>query len=341
MAFSRRSAVLRVTRWVHRLVDTVLIVAIIAPLVLFGLQFPHSPRLDEFRLMVELHRWGDPVIARAGSWLKLPWPPKPVLGSDVPSKSLLPLGVAFGIWLVKIGVDSLLLRGQRLLGRIPGLGPAGAGSGLPGGEPGTIAADSERARAELLKRYREIESALKAARRKRCAFLAIDVVGSTQMKVGERETDISATFQAYTEMLKEIFEQYGAWKVAWTPDGVMACFLQLDLAVAAGQRLLQNLKHFNEAENRLRTPFRVRCGLNVGEVPIFEDSRLESVADRVIDVAGHLQKQSAPNALWLSAETHNLLADKSGFRPANQAVDGHEAYEWSAEALAPADQAGV
>lgn len=341
MTFSRGSAVLTVTRWVHRLVDAALIVAIVAPLVLFALQFQHSDRLDNTRLIQGLYRWGDPVIIRAASWFKLSWPPpRQIHGPEPPPKSLLPLGVAFGVWLLKIGVDALLLRGQRLLGGIPAPGPAGAGSGLPG-DPGAITADSERARAELLKRYREIESALKAAKRKRCAFLSIDVVGSTQMKVGERETDVSATFQAYTEMLKEIFEQYGAWKVAWTPDGVMVCFLQLDLAVAAGQRLLQKLKHFNEAENRLRTPFRVRCGLNLGEVPIFEDSRLESVADRVIDVAGHMQKQSTPNALWLSAQICNLLADKSGFRATGQAVDGYEAYEWSAEALESTDKTGL
>jgi class 3 adenylate cyclase len=227
---------------------------------------------------------------------------------------------------------------------MPAPEPAGHSGALLPGElgSGAITADSERARAALLKRYREIENALKSARRKRCTFLSLDVVGSTQMKVGEKETDVAVTFQAYMEMLKTIFEQYGAWKVAWTPDGAMVCFLQLDLAVAAAQRVLQGLKHFNDNENRLKIPFRVRCGLNEGEVPIFEDSRLESVADRVVDVAGHMQKQGPPNALWLSAEALNSLADKSGFRPTGQSVDGFEAWEWPVEAsLEPADKAGA
>jgi class 3 adenylate cyclase len=338
VAFTGRSAVLLATRSIQRLADILLIAAIIAPLILFGLQFPHSSKLDDFRLIGILHRIGDPVIAQLGSWFRIAWP-------SPSSKSLFPLGVAFVFWLVKIGVDAILLRSYRLFGRLaPAPGLAGAeGGSMPLGQldSGAISADSERARAELLRRYREIENALKAAKRKRCSFLSIDVIGSTAMKVGERETDVAATFQAYTELLKKIFEQYGAWKVAWTPDGVMVCFLQLDLAVAAGQRVLRGLERFNETENRLRTPFQVRCGLNSGDVPIFEDSKLESVADRVIDVAGHMQKQAPANTLWLSKEVCNLLANKSGFQPTGQSVDGCEVWGWSLEAsLEPADQAG-
>jgi class 3 adenylate cyclase len=338
VAFTGRSAVLLAIRSIQRSADIVLIAAIIAPLVLFGLQFPHSSKLDDFRLIGILHRVGDPVTAQIGSWFRIAWP-------SHSSKSLLPLGVAFVFWLVKIGVDAILLRSYRLFSRdMPAPELAGAeGGSMPLGQldSGTISADSEGARTELLKRYREIENALKAAKRKRCAFLSIDVVGSTAMKVGERETDVAATFQAYAEMLKRIFDQCGAWKVAWTPDGVMVCFLQLDLAVTAGQLVLRSLKHFNETENRLRTPFRVRCGLNTGEVPIFEDSKLESVADRVIDVAGHMQKQAPANTLWLSAEVCNLLANKSGFRATGQSVDGCEVWGWSPEAsLRPADKAG-
>jgi len=336
--FSGRSTVLLSIRWIQRLADFALMAAIATPLVLFGLQFPHSEKLDKLRLVASLHRFGDPVIAEVGSLFRIAWPP-------ASSKSLLPLFVAFVIWLIKIGVDEILLQGHRLAGRLiraPQL--VGAETALPVGEfeQSAISADSERARGELLKRYREIEYALKRAKRKRGTFLSVDVVGSTQMKVGERETDVAATFQAYIEMLKRIFEQYGAWKVAWTPDGVMVCFLQVDLAVGAAQRLLQSLKHFNETESRLRTPFRVRCGLHLGEVPIFEDSKLENVADRVIDVAGHMQKQGTVNTLWLSSEVYQALGEKTDFRPNGQSVDGYEVYEWSVEtSLAPADKSGT
>ena len=314
----------------HRIVGLALTVAILGFLVLFGLQFPHSDKLDMFWLTIQIHKYGDPVISAAGSPFKWTWPSS--------SASFLPVAVALATWVIKLAVDAVFLRGNRLLAKLlPAPRPAAAVAGAFGLPDSDVlgaaagAADTERAREELLKRYREIEKALKAARRKQCTFLSIDVVGSTKMKVDERETEVAATFQAYEEMLRKIFEQFGAWKQAWTPDGVMICFLDHELAVAAGQRVLQSLKKFNESENKLRTPFRVRCGLNAGEVAIYEDSKLEKVADRVIDVAGHMQKLGAEDTMWVPVELYNGLTNKSGFRPLDQEVDGYKVCQWSPE----------
>jgi class 3 adenylate cyclase len=236
-------------------------------------------------------------------------------------------------WVIKIAADAAFQSSHRLIGRL--LPTAQHAAVAAGGLPGTLgfdsdatSADSEKAREDLLKKYREIENALKSSKRKLCTFLSIDVVGSTQMKIGERETAIAATFQAYEELLRKIFDQYGAWKQAWTPDGVMICFLDRELAVGAGQRVLQSLKKFNENDNKLHTPFRVRCGLNEGEVPIYEDSKLEKIADRVIDVAGHMQKQGTPDTLWLPSEVYNGLGNKAGFQPVETVVDGYQVYVW-------------
>jgi class 3 adenylate cyclase len=323
---SVRSAVLTLIRTIQRVVGWALILIILGFLILFGLQFPHSIRVDSLRFIIYLHHWGDPVISETGEWVGVDWPAAGV--------SFLPLVLAFATWLVKVGVDAALLWLQRLLGKAKGPvtaeGPLVDLAGLGG-----IPADSERAREALLKRYREIEDALKASKRKSCAFLSVDVVGSTQMKEGEEETAIQASFHAYEDMLNQIFQQHGAWKVAWTPDGVMVCFLQLDLAVAAGQRVLESLQKFNEAHNKLRTSFRIRSGLNYGEVAIFEDSKLERVADHVIDVAGHMQKEGNPNSLWVGEDVYTLLADKSGFRLVGGDVDEIPVYEWSLEPARP------
>ncbi len=312
------------------MIDLALSVCILTSLILFGLQFPHSPRLEELWLTVQLRHYGEPPIAQVGSLFDLIWP-------SPGSVSLLPLGLAFGIWIAKIAVDAVLLRSYRTLSKmmpapqLAGAGDVSLGVGDLGLGLDASSAESEKEREELLKRYREIEKQLKGSKRKRCTFLSIDVVGSTQMKIGERETEIAATFQAYEEMLRKIFEQHAAWKQAWTPDGVMICFLQPGLALAAAQRILQSLKKFNESDNKLRTPFSVRCGMNEGEVPIYEDSKLEKVADHVIDVAGHMQKQGKVDTIWLGEETYNLLSDKSGFHPTDQVVDGFKVYEWSAD----------
>lgn len=294
-------------------------------IVLFGLQFAHAPKLDTWIVVVQLHRSGDPVLTEIGSWAGVIWPPPPL------NWGFLPLVVALLTWLLKVMVEAGF---QRLLDT---LGASLEGKTGEKKEDTLISqlhgrpADSKRSREDLLKRYRELESALKSSSRKRCAFLSIDVVGSTKMKQGETDTAIAATFQAYEELLNRVFAEHGAWKVAWTPDGVMVCFLQLDLAVAAGQAVLKGLKEFNATENKLRTSFRVRCGLNEGEVAIYEDSKLEKVADHVIDVAGHMQKEAAQNTLWLGKDIYDTLGDKSGFTATNSVVDDLNVYEWNPE----------
>ena len=297
--------------------------------ILFGLQFNHSPKLDGLWVVNQLHFYGDPLLSQIAPYLNSHWPPN--------SLNFVPLAVALGAWVVKLGVGMGLTKARKgVASLIPSEGGKGihAAAGLVD-ETEVGGADTAEAREQLLKRYREIEGKLKSAKRKRCSFLSVDIVGSTQMKVGERNTEIESTFQAYEEMLKRIFRQYGAWKDAWTPDGVMVCFLQADLAVAAGVRILQKLQKFNEHDNKLRTPFKLRCGVNEGEVQIFEDSKLEKVVDHVIDVAGHMQKEGRANCIWLSEEVYKVLADQTGFRATDKTVDGFKVYEWSLEAPAP------
>jgi class 3 adenylate cyclase len=322
LAARLRSVGLSIIRAVQRTVGWAFLLVIFGFLCLFVLQFPRFVRLDAWRGFVYLHFWGDPVVREIGSWVGVAWPAQ--------GWSFLPLVVAFATWVGKVSLDAAFNWLYRTVAT-PKKRAADEEAALIDTALGRVPADSEHAREELLKRYREIEDALKASKRKSCAFLSVDVVGSTQMKQGEEDTAIAATFQAYEEMLKQVFEQHGAWKAAWTPDGVMVCFLQLDLAVGAGQRVLQSLRRFNEVHNKLRTSFRVRAGVNYGEVSIYEDSKLEKIADHVIDVAGHMQKEGRPNSLWLGGEIYNLLADKSGFRLVGQLVDGMPVYEWSLE----------
>ena len=325
MASKARSAVLKPIRAVQRLVGWALILGILAFLALFGLQFTHSTKLDTATFIIRLRAYGNPLIYDIGSWVGISWP------AEQGSYTFLPLVVALITWGAKVGWDAALQWFYNFMEKALGVKKKEEEEGtlIPG--LGGRVADSKRSREELLKRYRELEDALKSSKRKRCAFLSVDVVGSTKMKQGETDTAIAATFQAYEEMLNRTFQEHGAWKVAWTPDGVMVCFLQLDLAVAAGQQVLKSLKEFNATDNKLRTSFRVRSGLNEGEVAIYEDSKLEKVADHVIDVAGHMQKQGAQNTLWLSADVYTVLGDKSGFRATAEVVDGLEAYEWSSE----------
>ncbi len=318
--------------------------ASIVLLVLFALEFVHAPRLETTALVKLGHRLADGDIRIVSRWFGLNWPSPGRI-------NYAPLGIAIAFWIVKGIGDSILQRLDYIVRRTfkvstrSGLS-APRGDGADGGlSMRKLDAESEHHRGILLKRYREIEGALKSSSRKPCTFLSIDIVGSTKMKVGERPTAVAATFQAYEEMVRNTFESYSVWKQTWTPDGVMACFLDRDLGVAAGQRVLAALEPFNRDENQLRTPIEVRCGLNDGDVVIFEDSQLEKVADHAIDVAGHMQKHADINALWLSTEVFERLEKKSGFKPIKAEVDGFSVVEWKpspgeAEAPGESDRAG-
>jgi class 3 adenylate cyclase len=315
------SILLFILKAIHRIIGLTISLTAVGFVILFALQFGHPLKLDETWVIIHLRQYGDPVLGKMASLVALSWPAKEF--------SYFPVVSALVFWSVSLAFGALMLKARKKAMKTLRVT---ADQGLAAGAEGRGAsADSEAAREQLLKRYREIEEALKAAKRKHCTFLSVDIVGSTEMKKGESENAIAATFQAYEELLRGIFEQFGAWKQAWTPDGVMICFLQSDLAVGAAQRILTSLPKFNEESNRLKTPFRVRCGLNEGEVPIYEDSKLEKIADRVIDVAGHMQKHGAPGTLWLSKDVFELLADKTGFREIARDVDGYTVYEWNPE----------
>jgi class 3 adenylate cyclase len=312
-----------------------MIAVLLGFLILFGLQFPHPRLLDTLWLVDQIRSLGDPVLTRVAGWFRWEWPSAGI--------SLLPVGAAFVVWVVKRGADGLIYWAQMKLlpasVQAPAAGKQQSSMGISVKSLLMASSLTESARQKLLRRKKRIEEALKAVKRRRCSFLSMDVVGSTKMKVGQDPRLVTATFLAYEEMLKAILEECAAWKQAWTPDGVLVCFQQVEDGVRAAQRVLEDLKEFNASRNKLRTPFRVRCGLSEGEVAIFEDSKLEKVTDPTIDLAGQLQKYARANTLWISAQVYDSLAAKSGFQPIEQEVGGHRVFEWLPGAPAAAAHA--
>ena len=309
----------------HRILNLACLAATGLFLLLFILEYPHPSKWDGLWLTAQLHALGDPIVVRVIVWAGDLW------SGAISVAGYFPLALAVVGWLSRKGANAFFTPVLKALRKRPRPARQQQELAFPTAEEEEEIAcvKSERARKRLLKRYQEIADALKGAGRKRCAFLSVDVAGSTQMKESEQEMAVTVTFQAYMQMLEGIFSRYGAWKQSWTPDGVMVCFLDADMAVAAGQAVLRQLRKFNLTQNLLRSRIAVRCGVNAGEVPIFEDSKLEKIAHRVIDVTGHMQKHASPNTLWVSAQVANHLADKAGFRPVEKEVDGHRVHEWS------------
>ena len=190
-------------------------------------------------------------------------------------------------------------------------------------------------REELLKIFAETKRKLDGMGRE-LAFLAIDVVGSTAMKEEEDPAAAQIDFAEYRKMVESVFRTNGVIKAAWTPDGVMACFSHIDTAVRAGQQVINALDHFNSEVKLMKADFAVRCGVNSGYLYMDDATPLEQVSDRVIDIAGHMQKYAEPNTVAIPKTAVKPLAESAGFSPTDKVVDGLEVYTWRRGGAAPA-----
>jgi serine/threonine protein kinase/class 3 adenylate cyclase len=179
----------------------------------------------------------------------------------------------------------------------------------------------------MLREYAQAKQILFKEKR-RLAFLSVDVIGSTKMKVGEDKLAVELAFSEYKKFVERILKQNNLWKVAWTPDGIMCAFPATDDAVKAAQGVLRGLAWFNDGVHQLRTPFNVRCGVNAGEVVFPEDKEMEEISDETIDVAGHMQKFAAPGVLWMAQDLCGELTDGTGFQTLPNNVDGLQVAEW-------------
>jgi class 3 adenylate cyclase len=182
-------------------------------------------------------------------------------------------------------------------------------------------------RQELLKVFAETKKKLDTFGRE-VAFLAIDVVGSVGMKAGEDPAAVQYDFEEYRKLVERIFRARGVLKTAWTPDGVMACFAHVEDACQAGKDVIKSLKAFNRDVKVSKADFSVRCGVNAGLVYFDDSTPLETISDRVIDVAGHMQKHAEPDTVLVARKIIEPLRQLEEFTHTTQVVDGYEASVW-------------
>ena len=189
-------------------------------------------------------------------------------------------------------------------------------------------------REELLRIFAETKRKLSGMGRE-LAFLSIDIVDSTKMKIGEDQETIEYDFKQYKTFVDDILKANGVIKVAWTPDGIMACFSNIDTAVKTGKDVIRGLRQFNRDVKLMKSEFRVRCGVNSGYVYMDDEVPLEDVSDRVIDIAGHMQKHAEPMTVSVAKTVVEPLTDREGFQETPKIVDGYQVYAWSGEGHGP------
>lgn len=202
------------------------------------------------------------------------------------------------------------------------------------GEAYSIAAEAESdptKREKLLEVYARTKKMLEEQIR-HMTFLSIDVVNSTGMKSGEDAALAERDFRHFRKFVERIIKEHKGIKTAWTPDGMMICFASVQDAVGAAQDLIRSLENFNRKVKAMRADFKVRCGVNAGEVLFDESVPMEEMSDGVIDIAGHMQKHAEENTIYLGQHVMKELGSPVGFHPANKQVNGCEVYQWRFDA---------
>jgi class 3 adenylate cyclase len=182
-------------------------------------------------------------------------------------------------------------------------------------------------REQLIKEFVETKKKLDEMGRD-LAFLAIDVVDSTGMKQNEERAIVEHDFREYKRFIERCLTAHGCLKTAWTPDGVMSCFNSVDAAVRAAREIITGLDNFNKSVKTMQREFVIRAGVNSGFVYFDDSMPLEEISDRVIDIAGHMQKNAQPNSVSVAKPAIEPLNDRIGFEPSGRIVDGYEVYEW-------------
>lgn len=160
-----------------------------------------------------------------------------------------------------------------------------------------------------------------------CAFLAIDVVDSTGMKADEDKLLAAYDFDKYNEIVKKCLKDNAVIKFSTTPDGIMSCFRTADNAVQAAVQLLEELKIFNKMGKKIKRDFDIRCGINAGFVYL-GDMPLEMVTDRVINIAGHMQKHAKPNTINIAGSAIEPLRFRKGFVETTEIIDDQRVFVW-------------
>jgi len=186
---------------------------------------------------------------------------------------------------------------------------------------------NKKDREELLQLFAETKRKLDAMGRD-LAFLSIDVVDSAGMKLGEERARAEHDFIEYKRYVDSKLTSNGSLKSTWMLDGVMCCFLNVDAAVKAAREVITGLDIFNRNVKTIRQDFRVRCGINHGYIYFDESVPLEEINDRVIDIAGHMQRYAQPNTICIAKNFVEPMQERNGFVPSGRAVDGYEVYVW-------------
>lgn len=159
----------------------------------------------------------------------------------------------------------------------------------------------EVSRRELLDQLYTIQRKLEQQRRFR-AFLSVDVVGSTAMKIGMSDMAVEYSFTQYRSWVEQCVRSEGGRMQIAAGDGLMCMFEDARSAARAAHTLQLRISEFNATHNRLPIPFSLRCGISAGVVAIDDATPIGHLQSTVIDRAAALQRMAGAGGIAVGAE---------------------------------------
>ncbi len=150
--------------------------------------------------------------------------------------------------------------------------------------------------------------------------LVVDVVQSSRMKIQADPLEVEYSFREYQSFVAKVSAKYHGVVHSTAGDGAVVAFYDAVEAFEAARDILLGLDDLNENHSRLKSPFRLRIGLHLGQVA-------GDIGDvqfsEVIDIAAHFESAAPRNGIAVSQtiaeqlpHTHLKVMDEtvSGYR---------------------------
>jgi class 3 adenylate cyclase len=177
--------------------------------------------------------------------------------------------------------------------------------------PAPVNRSGRVSRQELLDQVMTLQAELQRQKQRR-TFLSIDVVDSSHLVQSGSELAAEHTFNVFKMWLETIVRRNGGEIQSSAGDGAMCIFADDASAIRAARQLQADLDMFNQNRNRLPLPFRIRCGISAGSVPIEEGAPIRDIQSPAIYRAAQMQKQAQPGGIVVSEEVSAAALQELG-----------------------------
>ncbi len=153
------------------------------------------------------------------------------------------------------------------------------------------------------------------------SFLDVDVADSYGMKLGNATPERTiVSFERFRQFVANTVAAFSGQVLNSNGDELMCFFDSPVDAVKSGAALLTDLEKFNQEENLLAAPFRIRIGIHTGRSLV--DLERGVAYSEILDVAGHLQKKAQTNHIVVSQDTLDQLPADLPFEYAGEIDNG-------------------